>query len=82
MNSNVKEKNKEDSDMEDLQNTKVEGKKDVKLPFDMRNFWKNLNEFFFRKIDSTDVNEVNHLVHQYGKYGNFIIKYHNSYRYK
>ena len=70
MNSNVKEKDKEESESEDKINTKMEGKKELKLPFDMRNFWKNTNEKFFKKIESADANEVNHLVHQYSKYGN------------
>lgn len=69
MNSNVKEKDKEESESEDKKNTKAVGKKDLKLPFDMRNFWKNTNEKFFKKIESPDFNQVNHLVHSFSKYG-------------
>jgi hypothetical protein len=74
MNSNVKEKDKEESESEGNKNIKAEDKKDLKLPIDMRNFWKNINEKFFKKIDSTEVNEVNHLVHQYSKYGKTQLK--------
>jgi hypothetical protein len=69
MNSILKEKDKEESDNEDEQSRKKEGKNDIKLPFDMRNFWKNINEKYFKKIEMSEMNEVNHLVHQYSKYG-------------
>jgi hypothetical protein len=72
MNSNVKEKDKEESESESKKNIKAEDKKDLKLPFDMRNFWKNINDKFFKKIESQDVNEVNHLVHLYSKYGKIL----------
>jgi len=72
MNSNVKEKDKEESESEEKNFKKAEDKKDLKIPFDMRNFWKNINEKFFKKIESQDVNEVNHLVHSYSKYGKII----------
>jgi hypothetical protein len=74
MNSNVKEIDKEYSESEGVQNQRAEDKKDLKLPFDMRNFWKNTNENFFRKIDLADVNEVNHLVYQNSKYGKLAFK--------
>jgi len=82
MNSNVKEKDKEESESEEKNIIKAEDKRDLKLPFDMRNFWKNINEKFFKKIDSTDANEVNHLVHLNSKYGKNINKHFNLIRYK
>jgi hypothetical protein len=48
---------------------KKEEKVDLKLPFDMKSFWKNINEKYFRKCDQFSQNEVNHLVHSYSKYG-------------
>jgi hypothetical protein len=48
---------------------KREEKLDLKLPFDMKSFWKNINEKYFRKYDQFSQNEVNHLVHSYSKYG-------------
>ena len=71
MNSLKKGKPKEDDEKEDP--AKTENRLELKLPFDMRAFWKNLSENFFCKIDQFDVNEPNHLVHAYSKYG--IINY-------
>jgi hypothetical protein len=53
---------------------KKEEKLELKLPFDMKSFWKNINEKYFRKYDQFNSNEVNHLVHFYSKYGKSHIK--------
>lgn len=37
---------------------KREEKLDLKLPFDMKSFWKNINEKYFRKYDQFSQNEV------------------------
>jgi hypothetical protein len=71
MNTLKKGKPKEDPDSEDP--GKKEDRLELKLPFDMRAFWKNFSEKFFRRIDEVDINEANHLVHLYSKYGILII---------
>ena len=48
---------------------KQEEKVDLKLPFDMKSFWKNINEKYFRRCDRSSANEVNHLVQSFSKYG-------------
>jgi hypothetical protein len=72
MNTLKKGKSNEEAELEDP--TIKEDRLELKLPFDMKAFWKNLNEKFFRKIDEFDLNEANHLVHAYSKYG--IINYY------
>ena len=44
-----------------------EEKFDVKIPFDMKSFWKGLNEKYFQKVEN--VNEINHLLNLYSRYG-------------
>ena len=51
------------------EDTKQEEKVDLKLPFDMKSFWKNINEKYFGTCDQSTSNEVNQLVHLYSKYG-------------
>jgi hypothetical protein len=46
---------------------------DQKQNFDMKTFWKNTNEKYFRKLDKFSPNEVNHLVNSYAKYGIILI---------
>lgn len=55
---------------EDEKTKKTSELKDIKLPFDMKLFWKNCNEKYFKPLNELDVNEINHLVHLYSKYGN------------
>lgn len=43
--------------------------KDLKLPFDMKSFWKNVNEKYFKNVNEINVNDINHLVQLYSKYG-------------
>ena len=50
-------------------NQKKEERIDIKIPFDMKIFWKNIDEKFFLRSDLISVNEVNHLVQLYSKYG-------------
>lgn len=47
-----------------------EEKFDIKVPFDMKSFWKNLNEKYFRKVEN--INEINHLLNLYSRYGNLL----------
>jgi hypothetical protein len=69
MNSNAKEIEKEESDGDENKNAKIDEKNSLKLPFDMRNFWKSINEKYFKMVNMSEINEVNHLVHQFSKYG-------------
>ena len=80
MNTLKKGKPKEEVDSEEEKLPKKEDRLDLKLPFDMKAFWKNLNENFFRKIDEYDLNEANHLVHSYSKHGiiNYLIKIYKT----
>ena len=66
---NLKGKMREVSDSEDEKKGKKEDKFELKLPFDMKTFWKNINEKYFRKLDAFSTNDVNHLVTLYSKYG-------------
>jgi hypothetical protein len=43
--------------------------KEVKLPFDMKSFWKNLNEKYFKRIKDININEINHTILFQSKYG-------------
>ena len=58
-----------DIDSEDEQTTKESEPKDMKLNFDLKTFWKNTNEKYFKHINELNVNEINHLLHVYSKYG-------------
>ncbi len=54
-------------------NQKKEERIDIKIPFDMKIFWKNIDEKFFLRSDQTSLNEVNHLVQLYSKYGKCLL---------
>ena len=69
MNTIKKGKSREEAESEEEKCTKKEERLDLKLPFNMKAFWKNLSENFFRKIDEYDLNEANHIVHNYSKHG-------------
>jgi hypothetical protein len=44
-----------------------EEKFDIKIPFDMKSFWRNIDEKYFQKVEN--VNEINHLLNLYSRYG-------------
>ncbi len=69
MNTLKKGKPREEVASEEEKRMNKEERLDLKLPFNMKAFWKNFSEIFFRKIDEYDLNEANHLVHTYSKYG-------------
>jgi hypothetical protein len=69
MSTSNRENLKDESEGEEEQNKKKEDKADHKLPFDMKIFWKNIDDKYFKNLDQFGVNEVNHLVHLYSKYG-------------
>ncbi len=66
---NTRENIKDESDGDDDHNKRKEDKIDLKIPFDMKVFWKNINDKFFKKYDESGIHEVNHLVHSLSKYG-------------
>ena len=43
--------------------------KETKVPFDMKSFWKNINEKYFKSVNEINVTDINHLIHYYSKYG-------------
>jgi hypothetical protein len=69
---NTKENNSSHSDTEDGKTQKEIDIKDLKLPFDMKSFWKNVNEKYFKNINDLNVHEINHLVHSFSKYGIYL----------
>jgi hypothetical protein len=69
---NGKENNSILSESEEERTHKELDIKDLKLPFDMKTFWKNLNDKFFKAVNEENVHEINHLIHLYSKYGNII----------
>ncbi len=73
MSTKIRENFKDESDGEDEQNKKKEDKADVKIPFDMKIFWKNINDKYFKNLDQFGVNEINHLVHLFSKYGKLFL---------
>ncbi len=64
-----KQQQDKDIDSDDEQTTKDSELKDTKLNFDLKTFWKNINEKYFRHHNELNVNEINHLLHFYSKYG-------------
>lgn len=70
---NSREMLKDASDYEDEPSKKKEEKTELKLPFDMKAFWRNVNEKYFKNLDDFTINDVNHLVHLYSKYGKLLI---------
>jgi hypothetical protein len=65
----VKESNSIMSESEDDKAQKELDIKDLKLPFDMKLFWKNTNEKYFKPTNELNVHEMNHLMYFYSKYG-------------
>jgi hypothetical protein len=65
----TRENFKDDSDEEDEQIKRKDEKIDLKHPFDMKIFWKNIDDKYFKNLDQFTVNEVNHLVNLFSKYG-------------
>ncbi len=63
-----KRKNQNESKSEEDETLPITGK-DIKPPFNMKSFWSNINEKYFRKIDDFSPNEVNHLVNLFSKHG-------------
>jgi len=47
---------------------------DKKCPYDMKAFWKNINEKFFKSADEKNLNEVNHLIFYNSAYGKIEFK--------
>ena len=41
-----------------------------KIPFDIKSFWKNIDEKYFNSIENLNLNEGDHLIHLFSKYGN------------
>jgi hypothetical protein len=69
----VKHNRDKEIDSHDDTTTKESEPKDNKLKFDLRMFWKNLNEKYFKPHHELNVNEINHLLHFYSKYGKYYI---------
>jgi hypothetical protein len=44
---------------------------DKKCPYDMKAFWKNINDKFFKSADEKHLNDVNHLILYNSAYGNY-----------
>ena len=68
----AKEMNSNRSESEDDKTQKELDIKDLKLPFDMKTFWKNINEKYFKPSNDLNAHEINHLMYFYSKYGNLI----------
>lgn len=66
---NFKENFIHNSDCEDEQIKMKEDKMELKVPFDMKIFWKNIDDKYFKNLDKFSKNEVNHLVNLNSKYG-------------
>ena len=62
-----------DVDSDDDNTVKEPDCKDLKVNFDMKTLWKNINEKYFKSHNELNVNQINHLLNFYSKYGIFII---------
>jgi hypothetical protein len=71
---NVKRSNrrKKNGKIEKEENLPV---KEAKIPIDMKVFWKTLDEGYFKNIDPSDINEVNHVIKTFSKYGKIFLIY-------
>ena len=51
------------------QNENLEGK-EIKVPIDMKLFWKSINDIYFPNIKEINLNQINHVLEKYSKHGN------------
>jgi hypothetical protein len=70
---NAKQKNSILSESEIDKTQKELDIKDLKLPFDMKSFWKSTNDKYFKSSNELNVHEISHLMYYYSKYGILII---------
>lgn len=56
---------------EEAKNNAPQATRDLRVPFDMKTFWRNINDKFFRQVDASNVSQINHLVKLFSKYGIF-----------
>jgi hypothetical protein len=69
----MKGKHQQDKDNDSDDEVTTNDSKDTKLSFDLKTFWKNTNEKYFNHQNELNVNQINHLLHYYSKYGKYNI---------
>jgi hypothetical protein len=58
-------------DPDDDSKEKKDDKKDMKMPFDMKTFWKKIDEKYFKTLNEFNLTEPNHLIQLFSKYGTY-----------
>jgi hypothetical protein len=66
---NEKEKNLNKNKNNNEKDSSLPTLNEIKVPFDMKIFWKIINDKYFMPFDPIEANKVNHLIKLYSKYG-------------